>query len=89
MDHFGRSTSNKGVNLKKYYRVLIVVFFFLVLIGLTISNHKKSEQLKRAKSTTEYIQKDTNVFEPYENGGKLDNKITDSDGNDITPAPQD
>lgn len=33
MDHFGRSTSNKGVNLnelvKKYYRVLIVVFFFL------------------------------------------------------------
>ena len=75
--------------LKKYYRVLIVVFFFLVLIGLTISNHKKSEQLKRAKSTTEYIQKATNVFEPYENGGKLDNKITDSDGNDITPAPQD
>lgn len=75
--------------VKKYYRVLIVVFFFLVLIGLTISNHKKSEQLKRAKSTTEYIQKDTNVFEPYENGGKLDNKITDSDGNDITPAPQD
>lgn len=75
--------------LKKYYRVLIVVFFFLVLIGLTISNHKKSEQLKRAKSTTEYIQKVTNVFEPYENGGKLDNKITDSDGNDITPAPQD
>ena len=45
--------------------------------------------IKRAKSTTEYIQKDTNVFEPYENGGKLDNKITDSDGNDITPAPQD
>ncbi len=75
--------------LKKYYRVLIVVFFFLALIGLTISNHKKSEQLKRAKSTTEYIQKDTNVFEPYENGEKLDNKITDSDGNDITPAPQD
>lgn len=75
--------------LKKYYHVLIVVFFFLALIGLTISNHKKSEQLKRAKSTTEYIQKDTNVFEPYENGGKLDNKITDSDGNDITPAPQD
>lgn len=75
--------------LKKYYRVLIVMFFFLALIGLTISNHKKSEQLKRAKSTTEYIQKDTNVFEPYENGGKLDNKITDFDGNDITPAPQD
>lgn len=35
--------------LKKYYRVLIVVFFFLALIGLTISNHKKSEQLKKSK----------------------------------------
>lgn len=75
--------------LKKNYRILILALFFLTLFGLTILNHKKSQQLKKAKSTTEYIQKDTNEFEPYENGGKLDNKITDSDGNDITPAPQD
>lgn len=88
----GKFTNDKGVIkmnwLKKNYRFLIILFFFISIVGLTFYNHKQEEQIKKMESTTEYVQQETDKFEPYENGGKLDNKLTDSDGNDVEPAPQ-
>lgn len=45
-------------------------------------------QQEKAKATTESIEKGTDEFEPYENGGKLDNKLSDSNGKKIKAAPQ-
>ena len=43
---------------------------------------------KKAKATTESMEKETDEFEPYENGGKLDSKLSDSNGKEIKAAPQ-
>lgn len=74
--------------IKKNYRFLLIAVFLLVLICLTFFNHDKSVQQEKAKTTTESIEKETDEFEPYENGGKLDNKLTDSNGKEIKAAPQ-
>lgn len=66
--------------IKKNYRFLLITVFLIALIYLTFFNHTKSVQQEKAKATTESIEKETDEFEPYENGGKLDNKLSDSNG---------
>lgn len=73
----------------KHYKILFILTFLIALISLTLFNHNKAVQQKKAKATTEYIEKETDEFEPYENGGKVDNKLVNSDGKEVTPAPQD
>lgn len=74
--------------IKKNYRFLLITVFLIALIYLTFFSHNKSVQQEKAKATTESMEKETDEFEPYENGGKLDSKLSDSNGKEIKAAPQ-